>query len=206
MALLVSDVLLAPQRYINDVAGARWDPTTVLIPYINRGMLEIVKKKPDAYLVRESVKLQAGKCYQKVLPADVIQLVDVVGNTGPDGLTTGRQITKIPSTEQMDRTDRNWQTKVSTGECLNWIFAEPDPQAFYVYPMASPSIPMYVEVLYSMVPPAVSALTDTIPIRSMYRFQLELFVTGNALMVDIPQGDQPRGKAYLDLFFASLGA
>jgi Family of unknown function (DUF6682) len=206
MSTLASDIFADVRDQINDTGAARWTDAA-LIRYLNAGTLEVVKAKPDAYMRRAAVQLAYGSAYQKVLPVDIVQLVDVTRNLGIDGLTPGRAITKVQTIAQMDKASRNWALAVPNdrGDIAQWIPADPEPDAFFVYPRPPEQVATYVEALYSIVPPAIAAVTDAIPTRPVYDYQLKLFVIGRALMQDIPQGDQPRGLAFLAEFSRTLG-
>lgn len=206
MALPVSDVISKVQLVVNDTAGKRWNPTTVLIPWLVLGMLEIAKHRDDAYQVRQSVQLVGGTNNQvRVLPDDTIKLLSINYNMGADGATPGRAITRVDSLAVLDRSRRAWRRDPKSDVIENWCPSDPDPRSFFTYPAPWTQSPVWVEAVFTRTPPAVTALTDTIPIRSIYSPQLQWFTEGMALMQDIESGNQPRGMGFLQLFYNSLG-
>lgn len=197
--------------FLFDSANTRW-PVSELIGHLNDGILEIVKADDTAFPVRVPVQLTPGAVFQTgILPSDgtLVKLVSVTRNLvqnaqAPGGYLPSRSIAKVDSTLIMDKSRRGWYSARPDTMIENWIPAGEDYQNFFVYPPPALNVPVWVELLYTAVPPQVAATTDNIPIRDKYRYQMQLFVVGRALMKDIPQGDQPRGKAFLDLFYTTL--
>lgn len=207
---LVSTVLTKVQNSLNDTAPSpRWSVTGLLIPYINDGMLELARLTRDAYVVRRAFQLKAGLTLQQgVLPGDTIEVLSVVRNMGTDGNSPGRTISEV-GLREMDAVDRDWHMRAAhepDNDIVNWIRDTEDFQSFYVYPKPSQSKQVWVEIKFKEVPPAVAATTDVIPTADKYRFQLQLYVAGSALLQDVEFGNQPRGVQYLNLFYSSLGA
>jgi hypothetical protein len=213
MSTLVSTVLAGARTPLNDltVGAYRWSDAA-LISYLNDIILEIVAKDDRAYPVRVPAQLVPGTVLQtNVLPSDgsLVKHLGVTRNlranaTAPGGYLPGPAIVKVSNIEIMDRQTKNWYSSPFATEIQNWIPSGEDYEKFFVWPPPGLTIPVWVELLYTVVPPQMVAVTDTIPIRDKYRFQMQIGVVGRALMQDIPEGDLPRGKIFMDLFYASL--
>ncbi|MDE2096899.1 MAG: hypothetical protein KGL39_06590 [Patescibacteria group bacterium] len=207
---LVSTVLTRVRNQVNDTGTVqRWPDATIMIPALNDGMLALATLTRDAYLVRKAFQLTAGQAYQKgIVPGDTLRIVDVVRNMGSDGFTPGRVISECTQAS-MDLQDRDWMRQgphAPDNDIVNWMRDEDDVQNFFVYPKPSTSVPVWVEIKFTEVPPPVSALTDVIPVLDKYRIELQNFVTGSVLVNDVEAGDQPRGLGLLNLFYSRFNA
>ena len=197
--------------FLFDAAQTRW-PASEMIGHLNDIILEIVKADDTAFPVRKPVQLVPGTVFQTgLLPNDgtLVKHLSVTRNlipnaSAPGGYLPGRAITKVASIEIMDKQRRGWYSTRPDTVVQNWIPGGEDYQNFFAYPPPPLNVPVWVELLYSAVPPQLVALTDTIPIFDKYRYQMQLGVVGRALMKDISAADQVRGKAFLDLFYATL--
>lgn len=202
----VLTILTAVRGLLNDSASQatpRWSETT-LTTYFNDGAREIARHKPDAYNVRQPVKLKPGQVFQSgILPNDTIQLIDITRNMGVDGTVQGDAI--MPALLKDFQVNRSWHRAPPKPTIENWIPADPDKLSFWVYPPPALTVPVFVEAFYSEIPPAVAADTDISPIRDIYITPLQMFIAGRALLQDIEQGQVPRGNAYLGAFYLSIG-
>lgn len=204
---------LTAQNVVDDVRGQikdedannyRWTDAK-LLGYLSLAQTEVVKRAPEANIVREAKQLTAGQTLQTgIVPAEAIRLLDVPRNMGANGSTPGAVINEV-SLEHLDRSDRNWHTATAVTEIEQWVKHPSEPRTFFCYPPAHASTAVWVEIVYSKIPAAITLLADAIGVHESYRQQLEWYVAGQALLEDEPHADFPRGAGFMSLFYKSLG-
>uniref|UniRef100_A0A6M3IDA1 Uncharacterized protein n=1 Tax=viral metagenome TaxID=1070528 RepID=A0A6M3IDA1_9ZZZZ len=95
---------LAAQQLL-DITGDGWDAATVLLPYLNLGIQEIINLKPDAYTETAAVALNGGP--RNEVPSGAFRIIDAVCNLGADGVVQGKAITPLLK-EQLDSIFPGW--------------------------------------------------------------------------------------------------
>jgi hypothetical protein len=189
---------------LQDTTGVRWPQTEELLLWLNDGQREIVLRKPDAYAQNEVVALIAGT--KQSIPANGIQLLDVIRNMGTDGETPGRAVTRIDR-EILDEQRPNWHTEDASDETKHYTFDGQDPKRFYVYPpQASP--PGKVEMVYASSPTDLPSLATTITLDDIYSGPLLDYVLYRAYSkdADLTPSAPERAVAHYNSFLSALGA
>jgi hypothetical protein len=118
---------------LQDITGKTWDLNTVLIPYLNLAILEIINLKPEAYPVSKSISLNPGPIQS--IPSSDLALIDakynLTGSASP--YAPGKAIRHIFKT-QMDYLLPDWRTASPDDTVLFVITDNRDPKVFGVYP------------------------------------------------------------------------
>lgn len=159
-----SDIITRCQDILQDTTKVRW-PDAELLRYLNDAQREVVKDRPDATAANASLTLVAGTKQQ--IPALGLKLIDVPRNMGADGTTPGRAI-RIIDREALDAQRPDWHTESAESAIKHFMHDARDPLRFYVYPQASASPVMQVEVIYSAAPAELTELTDDIGVPVTY--------------------------------------
>lgn len=198
--ILASSIVAKAGIALNDIAAVRWT-TAELLGYLNEGQRAILTYKSNAYVVTRSVQLVAGT--RQALPADGVQLFDVVRNMGAGGAVPGRAI-RITKREMLDAQVPNWHSSTPSNVVRHYTYEEASPRIFYVYPPQPSVTPGYVEMVFGAMPPAVAA-NDPIAVDDIFEMPLLDFVLYRAWMKDSEFGaDSSRSSAYLQAFINAL--
>jgi len=141
MAKTARQVVDDAKTALLDETGVRWGDKE-LLDYLNDGQREIVKYKPEANTVNESVQLVAGT--KQTLPAGAVCLIDLTRNMGADGATPGDIIHECPK-KTLDAILPGWHKSIPSASALHFCFDERDSKTYYVYPPQPASGMGYVE-------------------------------------------------------------
>lgn len=142
-------ILTDAARQIQDATNVTWSETTVLIPYLNLGIKEIINLKPDAYVSTENLTLVSGSVQS--IPTTTINLIDIICNMGTGGATEGRSISKIER-EILDKLLPFWHQDLATTEVLHVIYDPSTPSIFYVFPPVDAGADLEVELIWESFP------------------------------------------------------
>lgn len=198
----VNSLIEKVARIIQDQSNIRW-PQAELLADLNDAQREVVLYKPQASVKNVSVVLTAGQTKQS-LPADAIQLIEVVRNMGADGSTPGDAI-RITSREVLDAQVPTWHTDANAaGKIRHYCFDARDPKTYYVYPKA-PATAWYIEAIYSAAP-ADCVLGGTIQIDDIYANALLNLMLYRAYSKDADYAQNTTlAAAYYQAALAQLG-
>ena len=191
---------------LGDVAATRWT-SAELLGWLNDGQLELVILAPAVNTRNVALLLVAG--VKQSLPADGITLIDIPYNSGSAGTTMGTVINHVPKEIMLKRIP-GWTTTLPNSVVKHFIYSNSDPLIFYVYP-PQPSVPKYVECVYSARPVLITAATVGIKITicDFYQNALLDYVIYRALSKDSEYGNQDaKAMAHYQLFIqaASINA
>lgn len=196
----VASVISKVQTILQDTTGIRW-PDSELLGWINDGQREIVLYKPNAFVKNTSVQLTPGT--KQTLPADGVQLIDVVRNMGANGATPGRAI-RITMREILDSQVPGWHASATAAEVKHYMYTMLDPKTYYVYPPQPSSSPSYVEIIYGAAP-TEAQLNSTITLDDIYQTILVDYCLYRAYSKDTEfAADQNRATAHQNAYIAAL--
>lgn len=198
--ITAASIIAKAQTILQDSTGVRW-PDTELLGWLNDGQREIVLFKPNAFVKNTAVKLVGGT--KQALPADGVQLLDVVRNMGTDGQTPGRAV-RITMREVLDSQLPNWHIETATTEAQHYMYSFLDPKNYYVYPPQPTSGQGYVELIYAA-SPTEAALNGTITLDDIYQTVLVDYILYRAYSKDTEfSADQNRAAAHQSAYIAAL--
>lgn len=187
-----------------DVAMVRWTQAD-LLGYLNDGMGEIVRIKPDANTVNAASGLLVAGTKQ-ALPAGGIVLMDVVRNLGGNGTTPGRAVTPVEM-GRMDADFPDWHTHAAGAVARHFLHNKRDPKTYYVYPPQPSSGQGQVELVYSATPAKVllAAVGNPIPLDEIYEMPLHYYLMFRAYSKNTKDADAAKAGGYYKLFVTALG-
>lgn len=203
MAIItVASVISKAQTILQDVTGIRW-VADELLGWLNDGQREIVLYKPNAFVRNTSVRLVGGT--KQSLPADGVQLVDVVRNMGQNGNTPGRAI-RITMREILDSQVPDWHAASPDPQVKHYMFTPLDPKNYYVYPPQPAAGQNYVELIYGA-SPTDATLNSTITLDDIYQNVLLDYILFRAYSKDTEfAADQKRAADHQNAYLTALGA
>ena len=175
-----------------------WDGAE-LLGWLNEGQFACVVLKPTSYV--KSIPVQLVRGTKQSIPADGVQLVDVLRNTDASG-EPGRAV-RIVEREALDSFNPDWHSGTPNLAVKHYVFAELDPKRFYVFPPQPPT-PGFVELVYSAAPPDALSTGD-ITLDDIYGPALVDYMLYRAFSKDTEfAADSGPAAAHQRAFMASL--
>jgi hypothetical protein len=193
-----ASVIDKAQVILQDTTGIRW-PDDELLGWLNDGQREIVLYKPNAFVRNTSVQMTTGT--KQGLPADGVQLLDVVRNMGTNGSTPGRAV-RITIREILDSQIPNWHTEAPANEVKHYMYSMLDPKNFYVYPPNTGQ--GHVELIYGAAP-TEATLQSTITLDDIYQTILMDYILYRAYSKDTEfAADVNRASSHQQAYLTAL--
>lgn len=158
MPIAATQLLTRASIIAEDESFVRWTKAEWL-QWANDAAAAAIVIRPAVRAVAGVLTLAAGT--KQELPANAVQLLDVVRNLAANGTTPGRIVRRVDR-QLMDDIDPDWHTKRAAAAIKHFMFDERAPKTFYCYPAANAGIK--VEALYSELPPEITAEGDTLDI------------------------------------------
>jgi len=188
------------QVILQDTTGVRW-PDSELLDWLNDGQREIVLYKPNAFIKNLAVRMAGGT--KQSLPADGVQLIDVVRNMGTNGTTPGRAV-RITMREVLDSQLPDWHSETPSSVVKHYVYSLLDPKNFYVYPPQPAAGQGYVELVYGA-SPTDTTLGGTITLDDIYQNVLVDYILYRAYSKDTEYAaDQNRAATHQNAYIAAL--
>ena len=192
----VTDLLLDKDRADDE---ARWS-NLELFRWVNDSRTAILIRRPTAGARLVSRPLIAGT-YQTI-PADGVQLLDIIRNMGADGQTPGRAVRRTDR-QAIDDMDQDWHSAPPSGIISQFTLDDRSPKAFFVSPPAIAGT--HVHMLYSAIPAAVDSLGDSLDFAEEYIDAVVNYVCYRAKSKDSEYANAAEAAAFYAAFNDSLG-
>ncbi len=201
MTVTVSSIVdRARTQLIDTDALERWSDDE-LLQWLSDGQRALVTMVPDASSVIAVQPLVAGT--KQSIPAGGYMLLAIIRNTNAAGTAPARTV-RATTRELLDGFNTDWHNASATVNAQSYIFDPQSPDIFWVYPPNTGS--GYVELVYSVTPPELTSLTDTLSVLDIYQTALVDYVLYRAHQKD---SDFAAGMAvsasYLQSFMAQIG-
>ena len=190
------DLLLDYERGDDD---ARWTDAE-LIRWINDSRMAILTRKPSACAKIATVPLAQGTL--QTIPADGVQLLDVINNMGANGLTPGRSIRRTDR-QNIDDDDLYWHKSTAKAEISQFTYDDRIPKEFFVWPPAVAGT--NVRISYVAIPPSVDTKDDTLEIGLECIDAVVNYVAYRAKAKDSQYANAAEAAAYYAAFNDALG-
>lgn len=195
------------QQIINQCKAILHDPDHVhwiqddLLQYLNDGQSFVAIHKPSASAKNAVLKLSSGT--KQAMPADALQLIDIVRNMGVSGNTPERAI-RLVDREVMDTNVPDWHTHKADRFVKHYMYSIKDPLRFYVYPPQPDTNQNYVEMIYGC-NPAIVSINNPISIDDIYSEPLVNYILYRAYTRDSEfAADVTRADKHYQLAIAQL--
>lgn len=159
-----SVVLTRVSEILQDTASVTYTAPQ-LIEWLNDAIRALVLVRPDSTSITSSILLIAGT--QQTLAAGELRLIRVIRNMGANGSTVGRAI-KLGSINDLDAFNPDWHTAAAAIVVKEYMHDEARPDEFWVSPPVHATTPVHVQAIRSVLPTAMSAATEVIPVDDIY--------------------------------------
>ena len=200
--MLCSDVIDNVNRSLND-PNSTWFSASWKIDCLDDALRALVAVRPDAAAATATHLLTAGT--KQTIPADGVRLLKVIRNKGEDGLSTGRAIKKSDINVQ-DMIFPQWHEQTGQTIIREYFYDPIAPREFWVYPPASGSPVIGVELTYVKALTAISAATDTSPVDDFFAPAVQEWMLYRLLSTDEETNPSfQTGQAHKMAFFDLLG-
>ena len=149
---------------LQDQTQKKWDPS-ILVPYMNLVIREIITVKPESYPVVRNITLSAG-VIQSIGTTDIL-IIDAVCNMGSNGITVGQAVTGL-NKGQIDTLLPGWMSMVADTIVSYVIVDQRDPKTFYVWPPQPASPAQNLRVIVSQFPDIITDSKGVFPLDQSY--------------------------------------
>lgn len=181
-------------QLIDTGSSQRWTDAE-LVKWLSDGQRAAVAISPGCSSDTVTISLIAGT--KQYIPDDGHMLLTIIRNVSSTG-SPGRAV-RIASRELLDAQNPDWHSSSQTIIVQNYIFDPQQPKEFYVYPPNNGSGKL--DIMYSILPPELTGLTDTIDIQEVYQTALVDYVLYRANQKD---SDFAAGQQLAATYYASF--
>lgn len=200
---------------LNDTGYVR-TTAAQLVGYADEAQKQLALVLPRATAVTAVVRLAANETRQSLPTAGEkgpdgkdllpgLMLFKVVRNMGADGLARGRAVT-LAAGRDLDLFDPSWRSRVGSKVIAHYLYDERTPTLFEVYPPAHADTEVWVELDYSALPAAITAIGDDFQVQDIYRSPLLHWMLYRALAKATESPSQRRDKdIHYKAFYVELG-
>lgn len=212
MPLSVDDVITRRVRLLlrdTDAGGVQFFDTE-LVGWMNEGVGEVTRIRPEAASTTATVLLNAGAKQQ--IPVGASLLLEAVCNMPGD--VEGR-VVRLVERALLDRENVNWMTASKTSTVFRYCASLTDPRSFFVYPPSLGDVSSKLRIVYSAPPAqllcgtlaeATASLQSAFPIPDMYAAPVANYVLYRAWGKVIESAEAQRtSRSYLELFNSQMG-
>jgi hypothetical protein len=201
MGTIVAQTILTRAAVIlQDTTNVRWD-NGELLNSLNEGQREVSMLLPEA--TAKTVQMFLTQGTRQSLPSHGMRLIAITRNL-TIGNAPGRAV-RLVSRSVLDAQRPNWHNEPSSNTVLHYAYDPRSPREFYVYP-PQPATPSCLEIVYSEVPPSVSA-DMIIVISDLYANALLDYILYRAYLKDAEYTQNAdRAALHYKAFISSIGA
>lgn len=191
------EIIRRASHLLADTQFERWSEAS-LLDYLNEARLRVALARPDAAAVSEVVRLDPGT--RQELPQGGARLLDVVRNMGPDGATPGESV-RLADRETLDAVDGGWHAALGQGVVHHYLFDDRLPASYLVYPPASASPEVWLEIVYARTPAPLTSPVQAVGLPEAFGAPLADFVLHRAFAADAESAESlARSAAHLEAF------
>ena len=199
--MIASDVLKRCSTDLSDTGRVRWTES-MLLEFLSDAMRQTVLVRPDSNSTVAVELLAAGNTKQRI-PRSAVRFLSLVRNMGAGGTSPGLPI--VPTTrEAMDSASATWHTDGTSSVVDHYLYNPDTPGYFYVSP--PPTVDVYVEMEYAKDIEDLAALSDELPLSSIWIEPLREYVLYRAFSLNASSAnDRTRADSHLGQFYLALG-
>jgi len=200
LAFTANDYILDAAELYGDTDYDRVDEDS-WIKYLNAAIRTLILVRPDAGATTENVQLTAGVI--QTIPTAALRLLDITRNMGADGATAGKIIT--PSERKhIDYSNLLWPAATGDTAVDNFSYDKENPGIFYVTPPVHQSTAVYVEMVTSQLPTAVTATGDDPGVNDIFFEPIVQYMLYKAFVADDEGVEFQKAITYMQNFFNLL--
>lgn len=172
MAVTAGQIIDSVTGALQDATNVRW-PRSLLLSYLNDGLLEVLIYRPDACTAVQDLALAAG--WLQTIPAGAVRLLDVKANT------SGRAC-KLTKRDALDDQRPAWRADEASTTIKAWVYDERDAKRFEVWPPAASGASL--KVVLTVPPTPLANEAASVPYDDIYRGPLMSYVMHRAYLRD----------------------
>ena len=194
--MLASDyIAILRERLFDPAPGAAWtDPN--LIGYLNEAIRATCLVKADAYVKQTAIPIISGVTQE--LPADGVALLDITENT-----VSERRITQVDKA-LLDEENRFWPAATKEVDVQHFTVDKLAPRRFYVTPPNNGT--GEVKSLYGALPPALTAVGDTVLLQDIYQPPVLSYAISRAYLKPTQRADPQKSTTAFNEWATMVGA
>lgn len=192
----VTDLLLDKDRADDQ---ARWSDDE-LIRWINDSRMAIITRKPSACSKIATVALAAGS--HQAVPANGVQLLDIICNMGMDGASPGRSIRRTDR-QNLDDDDLYWQSATQKVEISQFTYDDRTPKDYFVSPPAK--VGTQIKISYAAIPDQVNTTGDALDVGLEVMDAVVNYVAFRAKSKDSEYANAAEAAGFYGAFGDALG-
>lgn len=186
---------------LSDTEGARWTRTT-LLDFVNEAVWQVVLVRPDASAKIVAIQLAPGS--RQALPDDGLRLLEIIRNMGQDGSSPGQAV-RLTERGSLDAANSAWHAGQGASEIAEYLYDIRRPGAYYVYPPAAASPPVFVEIAYVASPPPIEDEGGELGLDDVYAGPVLDWVLYRAFHADTESGaGRARAEHHFEAFYRAL--
>lgn len=179
-----SSVVERARAYVLQDQGVRWTDAEALA-WFNEFQSDLVTYRPSAYVKSATYALGAG--VRQIVPDDCVMLIDIPANA------SGRAV-RICKRELLDAKSPGWRSATPDDEVKHFMFADPDPRAFLIYPPNTGN--GSVEIIYGAYPPKLTDPSQSTVLEEIYSAAAVDYLIYRMLSKDAETADDNRAAAH----------
>lgn len=193
--ITVQKIVNDAKTILQETTGVRWSDME-LMGWVSAAQREVVMLVPSAFTTVFAQTLAPNTTRQGI-PADGYAFIDIIGSSA------GQAVTPIEKTV-MDRLRRGWRYEAASDKPLHYVFDPRQPREYHIYPR--PATGVSVELVYSVCPPELTSLSQTIAIDDIYTSPLTDYTLYRAYSKDLETvGNAERAAGHYTAFSTTLG-
>lgn len=186
--MLASVVIDRARRTLLDPApGVTWSNAD-LLDYLSAGQTAVCQLKADAFPKRATFACVAGVAQQ--LPSDALSLLDIYYNVN------GAPVNEVGRSLMNNVAD--WPASTQQVTVTDWMSDARDPRRFFIYPPNTGAGQLFL--LYGAIPPALTAVSDSLSLIDTYETALWAYTVALALAENTKKQDLAKSDEFLKLF------
>lgn len=193
MTTAASTIIARVQTQLIDEDATRWSEIE-LLRWLSDGQRLVATLVPGSTATVTTMSTANGA--RQAIPPDGIRLIAVVRNVG------GGSVTQIDRTA-LNAQRPNWPSDPATRAAKFYSMDPADLRTFYLYP---PAKGQQIEVVYAVVPPEVTSITQNISVPDQYAPALVDYILYRAHMKDDDGVQNGSAQGYYTTFTQFLSA
>lgn len=201
MSITGTNVLDRARKVLQDEGTTkRWSDAEALL-WINEGILELAKDRPDLAVTTKNLTLVAGT-KQAITDIAVIRFIR---NMGTGGTTPGTAPTTLRN-GVLDGTMPDWHSHAADAVVRFVTYDPRAPKIFWVYPPQPGSSQGQLEVEVAVVPTVLNNLASTVPYDDVYLGALVDYLLARTFAKETDAGSLAKSAGYLASYKSKVGS
>lgn len=201
-SITAQSIIIDVSTTLLDLGTVRRWPESELLKYLNDGTRRIALHKPESYVKRVVVAMNASETLNTI-PADGSSFDSLIRNMGVDGVTIGRAIHPA-NLDQLSMTFPDWHLAPVGSRIINYLVNPSDVKTYYVYPIQPSSGVGQALLSYFAIPPDIAGIDSTILLDDGYRDALFFYMLARSHIKESPESSITLAGSYFSQFLTAI--